>query len=112
MSWLQLIDKLPAGLRIRRLLETIWAEITFPQSCPPGHFYSPLPARREIEQDSPRIFGRVAELLPEINLNETEQLHLLQRLAKHVKSLELPDTFVKGRRFYLQNDYFIFADAI
>jgi len=93
-------------------MQTVWAELTFPQSCPPGHFYSPIPARREIEQDATRIFRRGEGDLPEINQNQTKQLELLGHLAKRARELELPGTPLPGKRFYLQNDYFTCADAM
>ena len=112
MNYFKCIEKLPSGLRIRRLLETIWAELTFAQSCAPGHFYSPIPSRKEIEQDSQRIFGTGKRQLPEICLNEQNQISLLNRLATHSTYLKLPELPIDGRRFYLKNDYFAFADAV
>src|ERR1700719_1488733 len=105
MAWL---DHLPAGLRMRRLLRTLWSELTFPQSCSPGHFYSPIPAREDVLRDAPRIFSRNCEALPEIDLQEQAQLALLERLSKHSGNWAPQE----GDRYRAENDYLSVADAI
>ena len=112
MGFPELFDKLPCGLRLRRLFATLWAEMTFPQSCPPGHFYSPIPAREELRRDRKRIFNTSVRSLPEIDLNESEQLVLLQRLAARAATFTLAHTPTEGRRYYANNDYFTLADAL
>jgi Methyltransferase domain len=112
MGFPELFDKLPCGLRLRRLFATLWAEMTFPQSCPTGHFYSPIPAREELRRDGKRIFNTAVRSLPEIDLNESQQLVLLQRLAAQAATFTLPQTPTEGRRYYSNNDYFTLADAL
>jgi predicted O-methyltransferase YrrM len=104
-------DQLPAGLRIRRLLRTIWSELTFPQSCAPGHFYSPIPSHAELVRDRQRIFGAQAAAMPELDLRESAQLRLLSRLGTQAASLHFPPQPVPVKRFYLENDYFFSPDA-
>ena len=101
--------KLPSGLRVHRLLQTIWAELTFPQGYAPGHFYSPIPDRTDVIRDASRIFTQDCARLPEIDLHEASQLALLTRLSRH------PIPFLSGSytgRFRAQNDYLPAADAI
>lgn len=105
-------DRLPAGLRIRRLLRTIWSELTFPQGSAPGHFYSPIPSRAELLKDRLRIFCTNCSAVPELDLRETAQLKLLSRLQKHSSSLHLPQKPDPAKRFYLENDYFFSPDAL
>ncbi|HEV2211474.1 MAG TPA: class I SAM-dependent methyltransferase [Verrucomicrobiae bacterium] len=102
----------PAGLRLARLCKTIWAELTFPQSCAPGHYYSPIPARAELERDAARIFSKQAAALPEIDLNERAQLELLGRLAAQVARLGWPPAPAGGARYRPENDYFPAADGV
>lgn len=111
--WLpKFIDRLPAGLRVRRMLETIWAEMTFPQSCPPGHFYSPIPAREELVAETPRIFTDNVVRLPEIDLHEADQLSLLARLGARAGSISLPTKPLPAFRYFSDNDFFGYADGI
>jgi hypothetical protein len=112
MERLKWLDHLPAGLRLRRLLATIWAELTFAQSCAPGHFYSPIPSRKEVVNDRQRIFRADFAALPEIELREAAQLQLLSRLGKRSKSAHLPERPAAPKRFYMENDYFFAMDAI
>lgn len=105
MAW---IDGLPGGLRLRRMAQTIWSEITFPQSCAPGHFYSPIPAREDVLRDAQRIFSDDCAALPEIDLCEQTQLALLARLSKHARGWKREE----GDRFRVENDYLPMADAI
>lgn len=102
------INKLPAGLRMRRLASTVWSEITFPQASEPGHFYSPLPNRSEVVEDSERIFDRSCGTVPEISLREHAQLGLLQQLQCHASQLKPDATW----RFSIPNVYLPAADAV
>lgn len=103
------VDRLPAGLRIRRLAKTVWAELTFPQSCAPGHFYSPIPSLHDIRCDRDRIFDSTADELPEINLRKVQQIELLRMLGDHVADFAFEREM---RRFFLPNEYLPAADAI
>jgi predicted O-methyltransferase YrrM len=105
MAW---IDGFPGGLRLRRLARTIWSELTFPQSCAPGHFYSPIPARADVLRYAERIRPRDGAALPEIDLNEQAQLALLSRLSEHARRWK-PNS---DDRFRVENDYLPTADAI
>ena len=96
---------------MRRLLQTVWAELMFPQSCPPGHFYSPIPSRADIERDKQRIFESRVQALQGIDLSEEEQLLLLARLGRHARQLSFTDAPKNGHRYYFLNDYFALGDA-
>jgi hypothetical protein len=47
---------------------------------PPGHYYSPIVSRQEVEADHGRIFGPHSAI-PAVDLNEDGQLSLLEDLA-------------------------------
>jgi len=106
------IDRLPSGLRIRRLWATICAELSFPQGACAGHFYSPIPRREEIEHDQDRIFRQDIAQLPEIDLQAPAQFELLGRLAAHARSLDISANATPGKRFHSANPYFYRADAL
>jgi predicted O-methyltransferase YrrM len=103
-----LFYRLPAGLRLHRLFRAIWTELTFPQSCAPGHFYSPIPAREDVERHSARVLSNVCVPLPEIELFEQAQFSLLERLSKHAMTW----ASAANDRFRIENDYLPQADAI
>lgn len=96
---------------MRRLASTLQAELTFPQSCPPGHFYSPIPSRKELANDRERIFCQNFSEVPEVEIRGAAQLQLLSCLAKHFQAVQLPVHPQPPRRFYLGNDYFFGTDA-
>ena len=55
--------------------------------APPGHFYSPIPSIKEIQEDEGRIFGFKPENVPGVDLNEENQLKLLDELQRFYKEL-------------------------
>jgi predicted O-methyltransferase YrrM len=79
---------------------------------PPGHFYSPLPSIEEIRNNEDLIFVKDAADLPGVNINETRQLSTLASFQKY--SLELPFQALANdrQRYYYENGYFSYLDAI
>src|SRR4030095_4726256 len=61
---------------LRTRLQTAWREI--PEIWPPpGHFYSPIPAVRELKSIEDEIFNAPPRIRG-VDLNESEQLDLLR----------------------------------
>lgn len=77
---------------------------------PAGHFYSPVPSRREMLQDAPRIFGPRA--LPGIDLRKDAQLALLDALAPHFGTIPFLETETPGFRYRYENTSYNFGDAL
>lgn len=79
---------------------------------PPGHFYSPIPALDEVKKDDNRIFHASSGDLLGIELNADNQLDLLRNFG--VYHSELPTAWSdKGQaRYYYENEYYSWADAI
>jgi predicted O-methyltransferase YrrM len=79
--------------------------------APPGHFYSPLPNVREIEEEADRFFNpALAE--DGVRLDLQEQQRLLATLAEFSSQFDWPEDPVPGRRFFINNDYFGPGDAL
>jgi hypothetical protein len=87
----------------RKLAE--WARFV-----PPGHFYSPVPSREEIERAFAR--GGFGPPFPGIDENEAGQLANLERFAKFYAEQPFPEQPTAGRRFHLNNGSFAHFDAI
>jgi predicted O-methyltransferase YrrM len=79
---------------------------------PNGHFYSPVPAFEEIRRDEARIFRHEILSFPGIDLAQERQFALLQVLKEHYKELNFPEHRAEGFRFFYDNPYYSYSDAI
>ena len=80
---------------------------------PPGHYYSPFPDPAELTKHKNQIFHRNAELVfPGIDLQTNAQFELLQRLSSYYRSDLFPMDKSANSRYYFNNQYFCFSDAI
>lgn len=78
---------------------------------PAGHYYSPIPSQEDVltyikSRDKP---GRD---LPGIKLNEEKQHELLHEYINFYKDLPFPEKQTPGHRYYYENDWFGYSDAI
>jgi predicted O-methyltransferase YrrM len=79
------------------------------KSCyPAGHFYSPIVNMEDVEQEE-----WMNPQQPEaIELNDRSQIDLLNKLSFYLKDVNIVKEPEKGRRYYSNNSYFKFTDAI
>src|SRR5215469_9915577 len=84
----------------------------FLSSYPPGHFYSPVPDLPETRKKANEIFDRTIKCLPEVGINEADQLKLLCQFAEHYDSMPFSDDANDSCRYYLDNPYFSYGDGI
>lgn len=77
-------------------------------STPPGHFYSPLPQFSDLEKYDT---GLVSEI-PGVNMHTELQLQLAERLAPLIGNHKLVTNSTPGRRYYLENGYYPYADGL
>lgn len=91
--------------------EQLEPEVSQEGEFPIGHYYSPIPSREEvltyIETRRPR-----QPSLPGIDLNVEEQLTLLNDYFEFYKDLPFCDDPIPGLRYYYNNDFFSYSDAI
>jgi predicted O-methyltransferase YrrM len=80
--------------------------------CPPGHYYSPFPDKREIELNSKKIFDLSIKELKGINMNEREQYSLLEELSRFYQDVSFPVQQQEPFRYYFENQFFSYSDAI
>lgn len=86
------------------------AEADVPTFFPAGHFYSPLPSRREIAEAFAR--GGFGPPFPAIDLNEAGQFARLERFAEWYAEQPFPEQPTEGRRYHLDNPSYGHYDAI
>jgi len=79
---------------------------------PPGHFYSPLPSRKEIRAREEVIFSKNAKDISGVNLREEEQIQLLQAFAPYLSELPFGPKKKEGLRYYFDNPAYSYSDAI
>jgi len=78
---------------------------------PPGHFYSPIPAIKDLEASRRAIFS-FPRSIDGIELNEDVQLDLLNQFGQWYKEQPFTPGKVPGRRYFFDNPNFSYADAI
>ena len=71
-----------------------------PEYVPPGHFYSPIRAKEDIERALSEQPGGAAML--GIELHQKEQLALLNRLARYYPEISFPEN---------KNDHYRYASS-
>jgi len=95
---------------LRTRLQTAWREI--PEIWqPPGHFYSPIPAVRELKTIEEEIFNAPPRIRG-VDLNESEQLDLLKIFAGYYADQPFSEHKQPGRRYFFDNPNYTYSDAI
>ena len=97
---------------IKRIGAARDALLVTPLFVPPGHFYSPIPALREVQADAPRIFSEPARTLAGIELNEAAQLALLKSFEAYYDEMPFQAKACTGLHYRFENPAYSYADAI
>jgi Methyltransferase domain len=84
----------------------------FLQFYPPGHFYSPIPDVKEIRASSHIIFDRSPTQIPGIDVSTEAQVELAREFVEYYEDIPFPDSKQDGCRYYLDNGYFSYGDAV
>lgn len=79
---------------------------------PPGHFYSSIVSVEEIKKREDEIFSMPGKNIEGVDLNETDQLALLNKLAENYSSIPFIDTKQNNLRYYYNNDFYCQSDGI
>lgn len=92
---------------IRGLRELVDKQGPFPA----GHYHSPIPDRAEVlaylkSRKPPGLE------LPDVDLHKDRQFGLLNDYARHYAELPFPEAQVGSCRYYYENGWFSYADAI
>lgn len=97
-------ERAEADNRILRAERAEWTRF-----CVPGHFYSPVPSREEIERASCR--GGHGPPFAAIDMRDGAQLELLKEFAGYYPGIPFSEAPAEGRRFHLANDSYGPHDA-
>ncbi len=95
---------------IRDLLNS--QEYIFVRDFLPGHFYSPIPNLHDALNSGPSDETAPVVAMPAINLNEPSQTRLIELFSHFNAELPFPDRATEGARYYLDNPFFSYGDAI
>ena len=97
---------------INRLLDRYKREANeYKTWVPPGHYYSPIPDKQEVEKYKDRIF-QFPKQIPNIDIDAGRQLSLLSLMAQSGNSYNTPVEKETSRRYYYNNDDFSFGDGV
>lgn len=77
----------------------------------PGHFYSPIPDRRELLADREQWETNGPRELAGIDLRLPQQMGLARQLARYYGEEDFPEQPRPGHRYNLANEYFPYGDA-
>ncbi|MCV3215247.1 class I SAM-dependent methyltransferase [Plectonema radiosum NIES-515] len=111
-----LVSSIPGFRNLYRLLQHGYDfdklySSPFLRIFPPGHFYSPIPSLNDINSRENLIFRREKEC-PGVDLREEDQLKILEELALYYEELPFPELQSTSSRYYYQNTFFCYSDAI
>lgn len=117
MPFAQFLNKLKFVMRawrersyIRLLVES--GNYQFLKFAPPGHFYSPIPDIKEVQAKSRIVFDCSHTEIPGIDLNVEAQAKLAREFVTYYKDIPFPDKKQDGCRYYFDNEYFSYGDAV
>jgi len=79
---------------------------------PPGHYYSPIPDFKKIEQDEHRIFTEWPRSIPGIDMREQEQMALARELAAFYPDMPFKVERTEGLRYHLFNPSYAYSDGV
>lgn len=80
--------------------------------APPGHFYSPVPSPRDVEDHIARLrqTSRLGDL-PAIHINDGAQLEFLECLVPYYSRVPFQAAPVEGLLYQFDNPHFSYADG-
>jgi hypothetical protein len=83
------------------------------QFAPPGHFYSPVPSKRDVEEHLARLEQKsLLAQLPAIQMDDRVQLDFLDSLKAHYPTVPFRAEPVEGLLYQFDNPHFSYADGI
>ena len=79
---------------------------------PPGHYYSPVVSREEIKSQEEQLFTIHSNHVPDVDLNEKEQLALLGELVKLYPAIPFSAEKKEPYRYYYDNEFYSYSDGV
>jgi len=103
-------DRLAELTDERQRLREILDGFNSVQFVAPGHFYSPFPSKRDVEQHLTHRQSRLREL-PGIRMDDAEQLEMLERLKTYYPRVPFKGEPVAPSLYPAENPNYPYADA-
>lgn len=93
------------------VVKNIYRTIKNQEAFPAGHYYSPIPDKEEMLEYY-RSKNQVNLELPDVKINKEGQFNLLKSYVQYYKELPFPETQSINYRYYYNNGWYNYADAI
>lgn len=94
--------------RLKSIVESQGA----PQFVPPGHFYSPIPLKKDVETYITKFFGQLPDSIPAVDLRSDNQLALLDEFRQYYSEIPFPKEKSPDFRFFFENPAYSYSDSI
>lgn len=78
----------------------------------PGHYYSPLPSRADIDREAERALRHGHHWPPGVDMRTDAQASFAHALLEHFDTTDIVDERTPGRRYFAHNDFYPFGDAL
>ena len=92
-------------------LSTLREKVRRYRTFPAGHYYSPVPSKEDVLAYV-KLRALPSGQIPGINLNSQSQYELLNEYANFYPDLPFPEKRIPGHRYYYDNGWFSYSDAI
>lgn len=115
MSVRSLLRRVPGARPVRRaVLKRVNPLLVNPYLtyCPPGHYYSPIPAPADVRGQASDVLGPQTTSVPGIDLNVQGQLALLNELRSFAAAQPFTAEPTPERRYHYNNDAFRLQDGL
>ena len=110
---LQLHEQLAETCSERDRLKTIIGGLDAVQFVPPGHFYSPVPSRGDVEEHLKRQEQKsLLADLPAIRMDDQTQLNFLTCLETYYLKVPFKATPTEGLLYHFDNPNYSYTDGI
>jgi predicted O-methyltransferase YrrM len=110
-----LLKHIPGYRQLRTALRRRYKQYRsnpFLEFAPSGHFYSPLPDIQFLDRYQATLFDRQMKSIPGIENPVEDQLALVEKFSEYYGELPFRDAKSSGLRYYFENSYFCYGDAI
>ena len=81
------------------------------QFVAPGHFYSPFPSRRDVEEHLARPLSPLREV-PAVHLGDASQLEVLERLQAHYPLVPFKGRSLPSLLYAAENPHYSYTDSV
>jgi hypothetical protein len=105
------LSKLPYIKRLKLQVERLKSELN-KMHVPPGHYYSPIISKVDLEYRENKIWKPFPREISGIDLNEEDQLKLIEEFKLYYDELPFHENASNGLRYFYDNNYYSYSDAI